>query len=37
VAGPTVEAWAEAVAADNGYRDVTHSVEIFGTCARCEA
>jgi len=37
VAGPTVEAWAEAVAAEHGYGDVTHSVEVFGTCGRCRA
>ena len=35
VAGPTVETWAEAVAAEHGYSEVTHSVEVFGTCARC--
>lgn len=35
VSGPAVERWAEAVAADNGFRDVSHDLEIFGTCDRC--
>lgn len=35
VAGPAVEAWATAVAAQHGYVDVTHTVEIFGTCPTC--
>ncbi|MBP8837704.1 MAG: transcriptional repressor [Dermatophilaceae bacterium] len=35
VAGPTVEAWAERVAGEHGFRDVRHTVEIVGTCATC--
>jgi Fur family ferric uptake transcriptional regulator len=35
VAGPAVERWAEAVGAEHGFVDVTHTVEIFGTCADC--
>jgi Fur family ferric uptake transcriptional regulator len=35
VAGPTVERWASAVAAEHGYTDVSHTVEIFGTCPDC--
>lgn len=35
VAGPTVERWAEAVAAEHGFTDVSHTLEIFGVCARC--
>ncbi|MEO3779078.1 Fur family transcriptional regulator [Micromonospora sp. B11E3] len=35
VAGPTVETWAERVAAQNGYTDVSHTLEIFGTCPSC--
>lgn len=35
VAGPAVERWAERVAAEHGFQDVTHQVEVFGTCARC--
>jgi Fur family ferric uptake transcriptional regulator len=35
VDGPEVEAWASAVAASHGFTDVTHTVEVFGTCAAC--
>jgi Fur family ferric uptake transcriptional regulator len=35
VTGPAVEAWAEAVAAEHGYADVSHTLEVFGTCATC--
>lgn len=32
---PDLERWAESTAADLGYTDVTHTVEIFGLCADC--
>ncbi len=32
---PDLERWAESTAADLGYSDVTHTVEIFGVCASC--
>lgn len=35
VEGPAVERWAERVATENGFADVEHTVEVFGTCARC--
>jgi len=35
VEGPTVERWTRAVAAEHGYADVSHTLEIFGTCADC--
>ena len=35
VSGPAVERWANAVAAEHGFRDVSHDLEIFGTCANC--
>ena len=35
VSGPAVEHWANAVAADHGFRDVSHDLEIFGTCGDC--
>jgi Fur family ferric uptake transcriptional regulator len=35
VKGPAIETWAAAVAADHGFRDVNHSIEIFGTCGSC--
>ncbi len=33
VEGPTVEQWTERVAAGHGFRDVSHTLEIFGTCS----
>ena len=35
VSGPAVEKWANAVAAEHGFRDVSHDLEIFGTCDNC--
>jgi Fur family transcriptional regulator, ferric uptake regulator len=35
VEGPTVERWTRSVAAAHGYADVSHTLEIFGTCSRC--
>jgi Fur family ferric uptake transcriptional regulator len=35
VTGPAVERWADKVAAENGYTDVSHTLEIFGICATC--
>jgi Fur family ferric uptake transcriptional regulator len=35
VEGPTVERWAERVAVEHGYREVSHTLEIFGTCGGC--
>lgn len=35
VEGPAVESWAERVAARHGYTDVSHTLEIFGTCREC--
>ena len=32
-----VEAWAASQAAQRGYTDVEHTVEIFGICAACRA
>ena len=37
VDGPAVESWATAVAAEHGYTDVTHTVEVFGTCRACRS
>ena len=37
VEGPAVEKWADSVAAEHGYVDVDHTVEIIGTCAECAA
>jgi len=35
VDGPAVEAWADRVAARHGFVDVSHTLEIFGTCPTC--
>jgi Fur family transcriptional regulator, ferric uptake regulator len=35
VEGPTVESWAQRVADEHGFSDVSHTVEIFGVCASC--
>lgn len=37
IEGPAVETWADKVAAQNGFTDVNHTVEIFGLCAACAA
>ena len=37
VEGPTVERWTRAIAAEHGYGDVSHTLEIFGTCADCRS
>jgi Fur family ferric uptake transcriptional regulator len=36
ITGPTVEEWADAMAAKHGYRDVSHTLEIFGLCRACD-
>jgi Fur family ferric uptake transcriptional regulator len=33
VEGPAVGTWAAAVGAEHGFKDVTHTVEVFGTCS----
>ena len=35
VSGREVEAWAAEVAAAHGFSDVSHTIELFGTCAEC--
>lgn len=35
VTGPAVEEWASAVAAQHGFTEVSHTVEVFGTCGSC--
>jgi Fur family ferric uptake transcriptional regulator len=37
VEGPTVESWTDRVAKENSFTDVSHTIEIFGTCADCSA
>jgi Fur family transcriptional regulator, ferric uptake regulator len=35
VEGPTVERWTRSIAAEHGFSDVSHTLEIFGTCPDC--
>jgi Fur family ferric uptake transcriptional regulator len=35
VEGPAVEHWTQAMAGEHGYADVSHTLEIFGTCPDC--
>jgi len=35
VDGPEVEAWATSVAEQHGFTEVSHTVEVFGTCTAC--
>jgi Fur family transcriptional regulator, ferric uptake regulator len=35
IQGGQVEKWAAAVAREHGFSDVSHTIEIFGLCARC--
>ena len=35
VAGPSVERWATEVAADHGFTDVSHTLELLGICGEC--
>ncbi len=37
VTGPAVERWADKVADDHGYTEVSHLLELFGTCRECAA
>jgi Fur family ferric uptake transcriptional regulator len=35
VDGPAVETWADRLAAEHGYDEVSHTLEIFGRCEKC--
>ncbi len=35
ITGPTVENWADGVAKENGFTEVSHTMELFGLCAHC--
>jgi Fur family ferric uptake transcriptional regulator len=35
VEGPTVERWADRVGTENGFVDISHTLEVFGTCSGC--
>lgn len=34
---PAVETWVDAMAAEHGFSDVSHDLEIFGTCSDCSS
>lgn len=36
VTGASVERWASRTAAEHGFSDVAHTLELFGTCTRCQ-
>jgi len=35
VCSPAMESWAVATGSDNGFTDVSHTLEIFGLCSYC--
>ena len=35
VEGPAIESWTDQVAAEHGFSDVQHHLEIFGRCSAC--
>lgn len=35
IEGPAVERWADRVAAEHGFTQVEHTLEVFGTCGTC--
>jgi len=35
VEGPTVERWSDSIASEHGFTEVSHTLEIFGTCPDC--
>ena len=37
ISGGEVEAWTAEIARNHGFSDVSHTIEIFGVCSRCEA
>lgn len=37
VEGPAVERWTRSIAGEHGYAEVSHTLEIFGTCADCQS
>lgn len=37
IEGPAVERWAATVSREHGFVDVSHTLEVFGTCASCAA
>lgn len=36
VEGPALENWTEKIARENGFKEVSHKVDIFGVCKKCQ-
>jgi Fur family ferric uptake transcriptional regulator len=37
IAGPAVETWADAIAREHGFTQISHTLELFGLCSRCSS
>ena len=37
IAGPAVETWADAIAHEHGFTQISHTLELFGLCAQCSS
>jgi Fur family ferric uptake transcriptional regulator len=35
IVGPAIEAWVDAIAAEHGFDEVAHTLEVFGRCPDC--
>ncbi len=35
IAGPAVETWADAIAREHGFTEISHTLELFGLCRDC--
>lgn len=35
IAGPAMERWADKVAAEHGFTEVSHTIDVFGLCRNC--
>ncbi len=35
VSGPAVEKWSAKIAEENGFTDISHTLELFGLCSAC--
>jgi Fur family ferric uptake transcriptional regulator len=35
IAGPAIERWADKMAEENGFIEVSHTIDIFGVCPKC--
>lgn len=37
ITGPDVERWADALAKQHGYTEISHTLEVFGLCPNCSS